>query len=283
MSFLAQLRQKQNPIATGGLQLCYLLSWQDDALHLAMHLAHLENGRVRELDQAYAAQQAHLNQPPSFTIPADVAVLRHLLAGDWGGRAAGGCRDADVAFLRLLLATEKCFFSLADKALSWGEPCAVRPVWRISAEGAQSLSWRHASAGGFWPLAGGDIGVVVEGDQLRPCRSGLTPEALAEVGGAGVLQPENLAEFMEATAPRWRALGLPLPTELPSITIAANVRPVLVCESSVQTNGRWVDGLVLAFRYESEAICFTRRLAEAGSASSFWNGEQLLVVALRGG
>jgi hypothetical protein len=30
MSFLAQLRQKQNPVVKGGLQLCYLLSWQDE-------------------------------------------------------------------------------------------------------------------------------------------------------------------------------------------------------------------------------------------------------------
>jgi Superfamily II DNA/RNA helicases, SNF2 family len=281
MSFLAQLRQKQNPVVTGGLQLCYLLTWQDDGLYLAMHLAHLENGRVRELEQAYAAQQAHLNQPPSFTIPADIAVLRHLLAGDWNGRAAGFCRGADMAFLRLLLATEKCFFSLADKALSWSEPCAVQPVWRISAAGAQSLSWRHASAGRFWSLAGGDIGVVVEGNQLRPCQSGLTQEALAEVGSAGVLQPESLAEFMQATAPRWRALGLPLPTELPSTTVAANLRPVLVCESAAQADGRWLDALTLAFRYESDAICFTRRFADAGAASSFWNGERLLAVAHR--
>jgi hypothetical protein len=55
MSFLAQLRQKQNPVATGGLQLCYLLSWQDDGLYLAMHLA-LMTASVAER-QFYKAQK----------------------------------------------------------------------------------------------------------------------------------------------------------------------------------------------------------------------------------
>lgn len=281
MSFLAQLRQKQTPAASGGLQLCYLLAWQEGGLYLAMHLAHLENGRVRELGQGYGAQQAHLNQPPPFTTTADIAVLRHLLAGEWGGQAAGIVAGADRVFLRLLLATQKCFLTVADKALSWGEPCGVEPVWRVSASGAQSLSWRHSSAGRFWPLAGGDIGVVVESNQLRPCESGLAAEALAELRCTGVLQPEDLAGFMASAAPRWRGLGLPLPAELPSTTAVAAVRPVLVCESSVQADGRWVDALALAFRYESDAICFTRRFDDADTASAFWNGEQLLVVAHR--
>ncbi len=278
MSFLAQLRQKQSPVATGGLQLCYLLSWQDDALHLAMHLAHLENGRVRELGQAYAVQQAHLNQPPPFTIPADVVVLRRLLASGWNGRAAGTCVDADLAFLRLLLATGKCFAAVADKALVWGEPCAVEPVWRIGADGSQSPRWCCPEDGRFWPLAGADIGVVVRDDQLHPCKSELESEALAEAGGVGALAPTDLAEFMCTTAPRWRDLGLPLPEVLPSTSLSAAVRPVLVCESNLQADGRWADSVVLAFRYESDAVCFSRRFADRDTSSAFWNGEELLFV-----
>ncbi|MCR6650902.1 MAG: hypothetical protein NVV73_05100 [Cellvibrionaceae bacterium] len=120
MSFLAQLRQKQNPTTSGGLQLCYLLSWQDGRLHLAMHLAQLEAGRVRELEQVYAVQQAHLNQPPSFTVPADIAVLRRLLDEGWSGLAAGFCAGADLALLQLLLATGKCFAALGEGGAGLG-------------------------------------------------------------------------------------------------------------------------------------------------------------------
>jgi superfamily II DNA or RNA helicase len=277
MSFLAQLRQKQNPVASGGLQLCYLLSWQDDGLYLAMHLAQLKGSRVRELGQAYAAQQAHLNQPPPFTIPADVAVLRRLLASGWNGRAEGLCVDADLAFLQLLLATGKCFAAVADKALAWGEPCAVEPVWRVGADGSQSLGWTCLEDGRFWPLAGADIGVVVRDHQLHPCKSGLESGALAEAGGMGSLMPMDFAEFMRTKASRWRDLGLPLPEALPSTSLPATVRPVLVCESILQSDGRWADSVVLAFRYESDAVCLTRRFADSDT-STFWNGEELLIV-----
>lgn len=278
MSFLAQLRQKQNPIATGGLQLCYLLSWQDGRLHLAMHLAYLENGRVRELGQVYAVQQAHVNQPPPFTVPADMAVLRRLLAEGWSGLGAGVCVGADLALLQLLLATGKCFAALADGALVWGGPCAAAPVWRIDADGNQSLGWHSAADGRFWPLAGPEIGIVLSGNQLRSCTSGLDAEALEEGRAVGELKPGALAEFMQTRAPRWRSLGLPLPEALPSRVLPATVRPVLVCESAPQTDGRWADSAVLAFRYQSDAVCFTRRFSTVDSTSSFWTGQELLIV-----
>ncbi len=278
MSFLAQLRQKQNPVASGGLQLCYLLSWQEGGLHLAMHLAQLEAGRVRELEQGYAVQQAHVNQPPPFAQAADVAVLRRLLAEGWGGRAAGVCGTADLALLQLLLATGKCFASLADGPLTWGQPCPVEPVWRIDAGGRQSIGWSCPAEARFWPLAEPDLGVVIHGNQLRQCRCALTPQALTEVRATTALAPLALAEFRQIQAPRWRDLGLPLPVELPGVALSATVRPVLVCESSLQANGRWADSARLAFRYESEAICFIRRFAAADTASTFWNGHALLSV-----
>lgn len=278
MSFLAQLRQKQSPVTSGGLQLCYLLSWQDGGLHLAMHLAQLEGGRVRELGQAYAVQQAHLNQPPPFMNPEDMAVLRSLLASGWGGRAAGLCVDADLLLLQRLLATGKCFAGLADKALVWGDPCVVEPVWRIGADGSQSVGWRCPEDARFLPLAGTDIGVVVRDHQLHSCKCGLVAEALAEVGGCGVLLPDDLAEFRRTRALHWRDLGLPLPEALPSRVLPATVRPVLVCESAPQTDGRWADLVVLAFRYQSDAVCFTRRFSASGSTRSFWTGQELLVV-----
>ncbi|MCR6650903.1 MAG: DEAD/DEAH box helicase [Cellvibrionaceae bacterium] len=154
----------------------------------------------------------------------------------------------------------------------------MTPVWRIDGDGQQSLGWSCTADARFWSLAQADIGVVVNGNQLRRCISELTPQALAEVHSANVLAPEQLADFRQAVVPRWRAMGLPLPQELPITSLPATVRPVLLCESVFAAEGRWVDSAMLAFRYESEAVCFMRRYADGNASSSFWNGAELWVV-----
>src|SRR5690606_9490488 len=143
MSFLAQLRQKQNPVSPASLQLCYFLrpSAQGAGLCLALRLASVENGLIRELGQPYVLQQAHIQLPPPFFGPSDAALLRELAHHNtaWIGSAEGDLQEADEAFLQRLVTTGKCFNHGTTVALKWGAAVQVTPMWQIDSAGNQCL------------------------------------------------------------------------------------------------------------------------------------------------
>lgn len=272
MSFLARLRQQQSPVSPAGLQLCYFLEQRAPAsLTLTLRLATVENDLLREFGQPYEIQPAHLQLPPPFINPQDLAVLRTLIQQDsgWIGRSAGDLGAPDDHFLKQIIDTQKSFTASSAegaKALHWGTPIELMPQWQIDSAGEQKLLWSCPRGAELW--ATHSIGVVVQGQQVRPAISNLVDKALAEIRNSVAIAPGDLERFIEQYQDHWSELGLPLPRILHSRHCEAHVQSVLACHAD--------DTFSVRFRYTADSLCFYSDWVED---ARFWTGEELLVVA----
>lgn len=277
MSFLAQLRQKQQPTSPSSLQLCYI--WRrgaDGCVVLALYLATVDQGRIRELGKPYLIQRQHLRQPPPFLTASDVKILDCLVASSelWLAEYELGVFPAPVHdIVTLVISTQKSFFegegAWQKMALAGSYP--AEPVWVVDSEGGQSLSWSCLDEAVLWLLAGYpysfEFGSLIQGV------GSTLPSLVTRVSGQVTIDPTLVESFLECAGEEWQSSGLPLPANIPIHLLKATVSPVIVCRSVAER-----DELVLGFRYSSDKICLQRFIHEDPELLCVWDGDQLLTI-----
>lgn len=279
MSFLAQLRQQRTPAETG-FCLCYFLRSQAGELQLALRLAELAQGRLRGISQPYKLLRQHLNLPPPFLSSEDVDLLRLLLAHDegWADRSDGLLNRSDPAWLEAMLATRRCFHGDGAKdveltPLFWGQAYECRPHWRIDTDGQQHLRWSYPPGTIPWCFY---PSLVLDGDHLRLGQSRFSADIAGELPHHTPLPYARLAAFLETSASRYEAAGVPLPQRLPTRECEAQFQPVLMC---VSCDSPARHELRLALRYQTAEVGFVCEANGGADVIQLWTGSELLQVS----
>lgn len=253
VSFLAQLRKQHQP--QNALQLCYLLQPGSDAIKLSLRLGNFAQGQLRDVEQKYCLQLAHLNSPPAFLTETDVSLLRQMIHWDatWAGRESGLIPPGQqLQHLPVLVATGRCFDSQL-KPLRWGESFISAPYWQLTDDGRQTLVWSTPTACDVWQNT--PLPLICQAGILRSGDSHHSEEQHQAIAQAPTLSATAVDIFLKDAGSLWRDLNLPLPEEIKPLPRVGIFTVQLLCQSNysnVNTQPR--DLLQLRFVYQTELI-----------------------------
>ncbi len=282
MSFLAQLRHSQ-PATTQTLNLCYLLEVQavTQTVELRLSLAELHQGQLPEPGKRYRIQRQHLQHPPSFIGPADMALLQELTEADatWLQQSQGPLpATRSETLLAGILESQRCFIQTPQggwQRLQAATSEAVDLVWRIDSSGNQRLRWQARSSGKVLLSASAATKPWVyhlDRGQLAATHHHLgaaAHEALREQDER--LAPHQVKSFLHRQQTSWQQRGLPLPGILPLQVQPATITPVLRLSSRSAGHDR----IQLEFRYTGDACCIQLPAGSDAERFDYWDGAVL--------
>lgn len=286
MSFLAQLRHKNQTTEPQGLQLCYFLHCDStQAVILHLRLATIEQGQLRDSGRDYCIQRQQLQVPPAFLTPADLELLQVLLDGqcDWGAKAQNLlAEEVSLRCVEQMLRSQKCFVqrdSGAWRRVLLAESCSTYPFWRIAADGEQAVSWCLPKGMLPWRFGAYLFAFSSSQNTFHLALSEDTEQQRRLLSQRPSVSVAGLDEFFTTRSAQWLAQKLPLPRRLQAVYGDYRLEPVLVCRSVFRVGqSHAVDECQLQFRYQGRELCFTRSLQEPPNELTFWDGEQLFAA-----
>lgn len=294
MSFLAGLRERQ-PDKQQNLQLSYRLSIDcvSRSLFLQLHLRNEQDLRQSTSGKRYKLQREHLVRPPAFLSTVDQVILRELSGADECWFDCDGASFPGLvtwSLLKTMLETERCYLATASdqwQRLRVGHTRSVEPFWSIKPSIEYQLCWRIVNAentdsvvflaNDVLHLSAIDSGLAIGPTESQARNSGAPLHALIPLLRLSSSFPLSLPysqreDFSEEDKERWRNWNIPMPQAVTSVTVEAQLKPILYCVSE-REGSRDVDKIALQFSLCSERYCSLP--ASNPTVLAYWDGEQL--------
>lgn len=255
MSFLAQLRQQQTPVAGHKRQLCYLLQLDRPPVRLSLTLAEPRNHRLDKPGQPYTVQQPHLQTPPPFFGDGDSALLQTLITADtsWLEHSQGLLPISQSgSLLRQILASGRCFGQRPSgqwQVIREAPQLPAELYWQIGSGGEQWLDWNTSGNGALFHADSWAAPLLYcsADASISQCRHRYTETALQQALPYFQPQPPEVITGLLTQQEQWSKLGLPLPRQLTEREQSAELTPILRLSSDATS-----DRVQLQFRYSNE-------------------------------